>query len=120
VFDRNQGNIEAAQARLEQTTAGVALARAAARNDVRSAVNKLRTATELYTATIPLAQTDLPRAMLLVLDAYKQGAIDITQFTDMYSAYKNSMIQMIDVRNAWYQAAVDLNTAVGTDVITLQ
>lgn len=120
IFDRNQGNIEAAQAGIDRNRSTLELAASAAKRDVTMALNKLRTASEMYTATIPLARAGLPKAMTAVLDAYKRQALDITQFTDMYSSYKNSMIQMIDVRNAWFQSASELNAAVGSDVIAIR
>ncbi|MBS1561629.1 MAG: TolC family protein [Bacteroidetes bacterium] len=120
IFDRNQGNIEAAQAGIDRNRSTLELATSAAKRDVTMALNKLRTASEMYTATIPLARAGLPKAMTAVLDAYNRQALDITQFTDMYSSYKNSMIQMIDVRNAWFQSASELNAAVGSDVINIK
>ncbi len=120
IFDRNQGNIEAAQAGIDRNRSTLELTTSAARRDVTMALNKLRTTSEMYTATIPLAHVGLPKAMTAVLDAYKRQALDITQFTDMYSSYKNSMIQMIDVRNAWFQSASELNAAVGSDLITIK
>lgn len=120
VFDRNQGNIEAAQAGVDRNRSILELTTSTARRDVTSAVNKLRTATDIYTATVPLARAGLTSAMTTVLDAYQKQALDITQFTDMYTSYKTSLIQMIDVRNAWFQSAVDLNAAVGSDVVSIK
>lgn len=96
------------------------LAASVAKRDVITALNRLRMSSEMYSATIPLSRAGLPAAMTAVFDAYKRQALDITQFTDMYASYKNSMIQMIDVRNVWFQSAIDVNAAVGSDVITIK
>lgn len=120
IFDRNQGNIEAAQAGIDRNRSTMELATSSAKRDVITALNRLRTSSELYSATIPLSRAGLPTAMTAVLDAYKRQALDITQFTDMYSSYKNSKIQMIDARNVWFQSAIDVNAAVGSDVITMK
>ena len=116
VFNRNQGNVQAAKIGVQQT--GIAL------NGTRLQVEQdVHTAYEQLQRAIALRQTItadyLARTANVSRDAvadYNRRLIDLVSFIDKFRAYKDAQLNLIDIGNRLLQAEQQVNFATNAKV----
>ncbi len=117
LFNRNQGNIEAAEHGLDISRALLYCARQRVGKDVRVAWEKAMEADRLlqhFDKTFTAEYQTLVDGMIA---SYEKRNIRIIEFTDFFEAYRTSMIQMFQLQNSRLDAVETLNYAVGADII---
>ncbi|GAA4349406.1 TolC family protein [Hymenobacter saemangeumensis] len=115
VFNRNQGNIQAAKAQIAGAQAQLELQQLAVRHEVREAYQLARQADELYRHT----NRDLvPFSNLIdaIERSYAKRVIGIVEYLDFYEAYKNNVAQVNALRANRVRAFEQINLAVGKTV----
>ncbi|HUN65043.1 MAG TPA: TolC family protein [Bacteroidota bacterium] len=117
IFNRNQGNIEAAEATLAADRLAAESARMKVRRDVKTAYDRARGADDLYRQadrTFPERYAALVQG---TIDSYQKRNIGIIEFTDFYESYRTSMMGYFKLLGSRFDAIENLNYAVGTIVI---
>ena len=118
VFNRNQGNIKAARSSVQQQSSLEQQAREQAVSEMMLAYDKLENASRLFRMANQNLEHDFEKIMQGVNENYQKRNINLIEFIDFYQAYKETCLQLFDIRKNLFMAADQLNTVVGRDVIT--
>ena len=82
------------------------------------AYDKLENASRLFRMANQNLAHDFEKIMQGVNENYQKRNINLIEFIDFYQAYKETCLQLFDIRKNLFMAADQLNTVVGRDVIT--
>ncbi|MCI1189793.1 TolC family protein [Hymenobacter sp. DH14] len=110
VFNRNQGNIQAAQAQVQASTAQLDQQRLIARTEVRQAWRVAQQIEALYRNS-HLETFD--RLIDGIATSYYRRTLSIVEFLDFYESYKNTQVQQYALRADRMRAYEQLNLVVG-------
>ncbi len=112
LFNRNQGNIQAAKAQIGQAQAQAAEQQLVVRRDVHEAYQVALRQDDLYQHT---SRDTTPFARLIdnIEQSYTKRLISIVEYLDFYEAYKNNVIQLNTLRANRMRAFESLNLATG-------
>ncbi len=116
MFNRNQGNIETAEASLNANKHQLDAARRQVVKDVITAFQKAVETNKLYDGfdtKFPEEQRQLMEGMAR---NYQNRNISIIEFTDFFESYRSSMVQVNQLHSACLQAIEELKFAVGIDL----
>ena len=117
IFNRNQGNIKAARFRIQQ--AGVQQEYAANRADMElfTAYTSLEKATQLYQSTNMDLERNFEKLITGVNENFTRKNISLLEFIDYYDSYKETCIQLYEIKKNVFLAMENLNTVVGQNVL---
>ena len=117
IFNRNQGNIKAARFSIQQ--AGVQQEYAANRADMElfTAYTSLEKATQLYQSTNMDLERNFEKLITGVNENFTRKNISLLEFIDYYDSYKETCIQLYEIKKNVFLAMENLNTVVGQDVL---
>ena len=117
IFNRNQGNIKAARFSIQQ--AGVQQEYAANRADMElfTAYTSLENATQLYQSTNMDLQRNFEKLITGVNENFTRKNISLLEFIDYYDSYKETCIQLYEIKKNVFLAMENLNTVVGQNVL---
>ena len=119
LFNKNKGNITAAQFAYKQSSIVVQQVQNQVDKDVSTAYQKLITATSMLNSDNTSLQNDYNKLMQNMLDSYKHREVSLIEFIDFFDAYKDirtkQMQQVTNQRNA----AAELNLATNQNIIKL-
>ena len=117
IFNRNQGNIKAARFSIQQ--AGVQQEYAANRADMElfTAYTSLEKATQLYQSTIMDLERNFEKLITGVNENFTRKNISLLEFIDYYDSYKETCIQLYEIKKNVFLAMENLNTVVGQNVL---
>lgn len=117
IFNRNQGNIKAARFSIQQ--AGVQQEYAANRADMElfTAYTSLEKATQLYQSTNMDLERDFEKLITGVNENFTRKNISLLEFIDYYDSYKETCIQLYEIKKNVFLAMENLNTVVGQNVL---
>ena len=109
IFNRNQGNIKAARFSIQQ--AGVQQEYAANRADMElfTAYTSLEKATQL--------ERNFEKLITGVNENFTRKNISLLEFIDYYDSYKETCIQLYEIKKNVFLAMENLNTVVGQNVL---
>lgn len=112
IFNRNQGNIQAAKAQISQAQAQAAEQQLVVRRDVHEAYQVALRQDELYQHT---SRDTTPFSTLIdnIEQSYTKRLITIVEYLDFYEAYKNNVIQINTLRANRMRAFEGINLATG-------
>ena len=118
IFNRNQGNIKAARFSIQQ--AGVQQEYAANRADMElfTAYTSLEKATQLYQSTNMDLERNFEKLITGVNENFTRKNISLLEFIDYYDSYKETCIQLYEIKKNVFLAMENLNTVVGQNVLT--
>ena len=116
-FNRNQGNIKAARFSIQQ--AGVQQEYAANRADMElfTAYTSLEKATQLYQSTNMDLERNFEKLITGVNENFTRKNISLLEFIDYYDSYKETCIQLYEIKKNVFLAMENLNTVVGQNVL---
>jgi cobalt-zinc-cadmium efflux system outer membrane protein len=120
VFNRNQGNIQTAQALLLGQRATLESTRRGAEQDVIAAYRLSSNFDRLYRTfdrSFVTAYQDFVRNMT---ESYEKRNVSLVEFTDFYESYRTSMLQMNQLQNDRADAFEQLNYSVGAIVAPIR
>ena len=117
IFNRNQGNIKAARFSIQQ--AGVQQEYAANRADMElfTAYTSLERATQLYQSTNMDLERNFEKLITGVNENFTRKNISLLEFIDYYDSYKETCIQLYEIKKNVFLAMENLNTVVGQNVL---
>ena len=117
IFNRNQGNIKAARFSIQQ--AGVQQEYAANRADMElfTAYTSLEKATQLYQSTNMDLERNFEKLITGVNETFTRKNISLLEFIDYYDSYKETCIQLYEIKKNVFLAMENLNTVVGQNVL---
>lgn len=116
-FNRNQGNIKAAKASIDQGKVTVQQMRLTVENEVQAAYTKALNTDK----TLQSLEPDFPKRLETLLQGvtenFQKKNISLLDFTDFYDSYKQNILQINQLQNDKMQAIEALNFSVGKTVI---
>ena len=117
IFNRNQGNIKAARFSIQQ--AGVQQEYAANRADMElfTAYTSLEKATQLSPSTNMDLERNFEKLITGVNENFTRKNISLLEFIDYYDSYKETCIQLYEIKKNVFLAMENLNTVVGQNVL---
>lgn len=117
IFNRNQGNIKAARSSIQQ--AGVQQEYAANRADMElfTAYTSLEKATQLYQSTNMDLERNFEKLITGVNENFTRKNISLLEFIDYYDSYKETCIQLYEIKKNVFLAMENLNTVVGQNIL---
>lgn len=115
IFNRNQGNIQAAKAQIGNAQAQAAQQQLTVRRDVHEAYQVAQRQDELYQHT-SRDTTPFSRLIDNIEQGYTKRLISIVEYLDFYEAYKNNVLQLNTLRANRMRAFESINLSVGRTV----
>ena len=117
IFNRNQGNIKAARFSIQQ--AGVQQEDAANRADMElyTAYASLEKAVQLYQSTNMDLERNFEKLITGVNENFSKRNISLLEFIDYYDSYKETCIQLHEIKKDVFLAIENLNTTVGQNIL---
>jgi len=112
IFNRNQGNIQAAKAQIGNAQAQADQQQLTVRRDVHEAYQVAQRQDELYQHT-SRDTTPFSRLIDNIEQGYTKRLISIVEYLDFYEAYKNNVLQLNTLRANRMRAFESVNLAVG-------
>ncbi len=111
IFDRNQGNVEAARAGVRSAEANVAGAMASARVRTQNAIIAVEAAEARVRALEGAAVPEAAEALRLAQLSYQEGRATLLELLDAQNAYRTAQLALIDARLALATATAELGRA---------
>lgn len=113
LFNRNQGNIKSARLSVLRNNTLAEQARRQADNELFACYTKLAKALELYRSSDYELERDFDRIIEGVNAGFRKRNISLLEFIDYYEAYKETCLQLYEMKRDVVMAAEGLNTIVG-------
>ena len=113
-FNRNQGNVKAAQIREDASRKGVEGQQVTARNEVLNAYEKLRNIYALNNSLPAGYRESLQDISAEATKNYNRKTIGLLDYLDKIRTYKQARLRLIDLQNNTFQAQQFLNFATNT------
>ena len=113
LFNRNQGNIKSARISVLRNNTLAEQARRQADNELFACYTKLAKALELYRSSDYELERDFDRIIEGVNAGFRKRNISLLEFIDYYEAYKETCLQLYEMKRDVVMAAEGLNTIVG-------
>ena len=118
VFNRNQGNVQAAKVGIQQSNSALSQVNLQVEQDVAAAVAQLQHATDLRRRITPRFVASIQDVSRNATRDYQLRLIDLVSFIDKIRAYKDAQLHLIDVGNRLEQAKQQVNFVTNTPVFT--
>lgn len=113
IFNRNQGNIKSAKIKIRQSGAEEEYAIEKARKELYSAYSQLQKAVELYQASNDELERNFGQLIAGVNENFRKRNISMLEFIDYYQSYKETCLQLHELKKDVFLAMENLNTIVG-------
>ena len=117
IFNRNQGNVKAARFSIQQ--AGAEQENAANRADMElyTAYASLDKAVQLYQSTNMELERNFEKLIAGVNENFKKRNISLLEFIDYYDSYKETCIQLHEIKKDVFLAMENLNATIGQTIL---
>jgi cobalt-zinc-cadmium efflux system outer membrane protein len=117
LFNRNQGNIKLAQAKISQSQLRSELAENTLRNEVKKSYEQLLNTQQGYNdfSSDFIKQTE--ELNVNTNENYSKKNINLLEFIDLQRIYIQNKIQFIDLKNAYLKSINQLNFSVGSEIL---
>jgi cobalt-zinc-cadmium efflux system outer membrane protein len=112
-FNRNQGNIKAAQSQVEQSSVQYQQQQLVVENEVQKAYIKALNTGKMLQSFDPAFKKQFDRLLQGITENFQKKNISLLEFTDFYESWKDNVLQWNQLRNEKDQAMEALNFAVG-------
>lgn len=116
-FNRNQGNIKAARASIDQSKVALNQQSFVVENDVQKAYIKALNTDKMLTSIDPNFRTSFEQLLRSITDNFRKRNISLLEFTDFYESYKQNILQLNQLQNDRMQAIENLNFSVGKNIL---
>lgn len=113
VFNRNQGNIRAAQAQSEAAKLLLSQSQTTVQNELLRSLVRARESDRLYRAFDQRFIQNFDRLIDGVVTSYQRRNISLLEFTDFLESYRTSVIQLNGLQADRMRAFEELNFAAG-------
>jgi len=115
-FDRNQGNIKAAQNYYKNSLTNTKYVENIVLTDVVAAYRQVDEVDNLYKRTDMTIMSEFDQLIDGILTNYQKRNISMLEFLDFYESYKNNVVGMNQMKSDRLQAIENLNYTIGVDV----
>src|SRR6476661_1736509 len=115
LFNRNQGNIQAAKAQIAGGKALVEQQQQAVQTEVQQAYQLAERTDDLFQHT-NRDTTPFARLMEGIEQSYAKRALSVVEYLDFFESYKNNLVQLNNLRASRVRAFEQLNLSVGRTV----
>ena len=116
IFNRNQGNIKSAKFDILQNGKEEEYAIEKARMELYAAYHQLQKAIELYESSNGELEQNFNQLIGGVNENFRKRNISMLEFIDYYQSYKETCLQLYELRKNVFLAMENLNTIVGQTV----
>lgn len=116
-FNRNQGNIRAAQAQVEQSKVQHQQQRLTVENEVQKAYVKAPNTDRMLESFDPAFRQQFDKLLSGITDNFQKKNISLLEFTDFYDSWRENVLRWNQLRNEKDQAREALNFAIGTTLL---
>lgn len=120
IFNKNKGNIRAAQTSISLAQNGIQAAQEEITQDVNAAWHKLLTTLDLQKLITPEFTGKYDELMQNVTRSYQSRQIGLIEFIDFFDAYKEARIQQLQQEADLRSAAAELNFTTGANLINMR
>jgi outer membrane protein, heavy metal efflux system len=117
VFDRNQGNIKSAKAKIDQTSVQQLALDNQIRNEVAEAFAKLVNTKEGLKQFSPEFLEDIENLNKNAQTNYDRKNINLLEYIDLQRIYLQNQLQYIDFQNEYQKSINQLNFSVGKEIL---
>jgi outer membrane protein, heavy metal efflux system len=117
IFDRNQGAVQAAEARVNEAKTLYEQFRRSVLLDVNKAYNTLAQNDSVFAAVDAKFLGDFDMLIGGIISNYERGNINVVEFIDFLESYKNSIVQINQLRSDRVKAIEALHRSVGKDIL---
>ena len=115
VFNRNQGNIQAAKSQLEGSRQLLQQTQTNVQNNVMTSYQKIIETEKVYQSLSVDAGKDFGLVLSGARTNFEKKNLSLLEFVDLFESYKDFMIQFNTVKSNRYTYFEELNFNVGTD-----
>jgi cobalt-zinc-cadmium efflux system outer membrane protein len=115
-WNRNQGNIKAAQFQIGADQQLQSQAELKVRNEISNAYRQLLETDKLYKTASLEFTSDYEKLLDGITKGYQNHTISLLEFIDYYETYKNSKLELNHLQNNRLDALENLNLATGTTI----
>lgn len=116
IFNRNQGNIKSAKLEVLQSGQEEVYAVEKARMELYSAYNQLQRAIQLYQSSNNELESNFNQLIKGVNENFRKRNISMLEFIDYYQTYKETCLQLHELKKDVFLAMENLNMIVGQTV----
>jgi cobalt-zinc-cadmium efflux system outer membrane protein len=116
LFNRNQGNIKAAQYNSSSAEMELKQKQLAVQSDVTSTYSKILNTEKMYSSLSASFLTDFNSLLRGARQNYEKKNISLIEFVDLFETYKQSMTQFYDIKARRLNNFEELNYHVGKDI----
>ncbi|RFS16630.1 TolC family protein [Emticicia sp. C21] len=119
IFNKNQGNIKAAEYRIQSAQKQLVSQEDRVIGDIQLAYRKAVEADQLYKGYDKAFMIDFDKLFDNVKASFEKQIISMLEFIDFYESYKSSAVQMNRLQNDRINAIEEINFMAGKEVISL-
>lgn len=116
IFNRNQGNIQAAKAYLEASNQLLLQKQTEVQNDVLASFQKILETEKLSATVNPQFTADFNTILAGAKENYEKKNMSLIEFVDLFQAFKDASVQQSKIKAQRINAYEELNFSVGKDL----
>lgn len=120
IFDRNQGNIQAAEKALLARRAELQNVRIQVENEIAIVYSKAIEKNKLYKTFKDKFTEDYKKLSMQMIKNYEKRYLTVIEFADFFETYRTSILQMIKLQTDRVEAIEGLNYSVGKNILHIQ
>ncbi len=120
IFDRNQGNIQAAEKALLAKRAELQNVRIQVENEISIIYSKAIEKDKLYKTFKDKFTEDYKKLSMQMIKNYEKRYLTVIEFADFFETYRTSILQMIKLQTDRVEAIEGLNYSVGKNILNIQ
>lgn len=116
IFNRNQGNIQAAKVGIQQSSQEEVYALEKAQKELYAAYAQLQKAIELFRSSSTDLESNFHSLREGIDENFRKRNISMLEFIDYYQSYKEASLQLDELKKNVFLAMENLNTLVGQTI----
>lgn len=120
LFDRNQGNIEAAKKAIVARSRELMNERMKLEGELAASLIRAKEKDKIYQEFKQGHVQDFKELINVMVQSYQKRYISVIELADFFETYRNSIVQLIDLKTQRTEALEQINYSIGKDIIFLQ
>ncbi|MBS0619209.1 MAG: TolC family protein [Spirochaetes bacterium] len=120
LFDRNQGNIESAKKAIAARKGELMNERMKLEGELAAALIKAKEKDKIYQEFKQGHVQDFRELIVVMVQSYQKRYISVIELADFFETYRNSIVQLIDLKTQRTEALEAINYSIGKDILFLQ
>ena len=120
IFDRNQGNIEAAEKAILERRSGLQNQRITVENEVVIELTRAVEKNKIYNQFKGKFTEDYGNLAALMISNYQKRYLTIIEFADFFETYRNTIVNILKLKTERAESFERLNYVTGKSIIVIQ